>query len=94
MDAVTIDLPQSLDIAMISSYFDDISKIIDSLSDNSSLIIDAQALSKIDTTGLQLIAALFVELARRQITVSWNNTPNELVDNALHLGLSKILKLD
>jgi len=94
MDAVTIDLPHSLDIAMITSYFEDISQITAELSDNSNVIINAQALAKTDTAGLQLLVALFVELARRKINVSWSNTSDELVDNALHLGLLEILKLD
>jgi len=93
MDALKIDLPSSLDIAMITSYFEGISQTVADMSDNSSLVIDAKELSIIDTAGLQLCAALFLELSRRNISISWANQSEDLVDNAKHLGLSQILHL-
>jgi len=78
---------------MITSYFEGISQTIADISDNSSLGIDAKELSIIDTAGLQLCAAIFLELSRRNISISWTNQSEELVDNAQHLGLSEILQL-
>jgi len=94
MDAVTFDLPQSLDIAVISSYFEEISDSVSELTQDTNITINAQALSRIDTAGLQLLVALVIELTTRKINISWQNTPDELVVNARHLGLLELLKLD
>jgi len=94
MEAVTLDLPQSLDISMISSYHKETSSLISELTDNTTLTFNAQALSRIDTAGFQLLAALVVDLTSRKIGINWQNIPDELVDNAQYLGLFEFLKLD
>ncbi len=93
MDAVTFDLPASLDIGEIGPYFKEITKSISQLNESSNVSLDAQRVSSIDTTGLQLLVALVLELTSRNIKFNWQNVPFELSDGARSLGLSQTLKL-
>lgn len=93
MDAITFDLPKSLDITVIAPYFEEISSSISELNENTKVTLDAQQLINIDTTGLQLLVALVMELTSRNIAIEWANVPLELTDGAQGLGLSQILKM-
>ena len=94
MDAVTLSLPQSLDISLVNETK---SMMIEQIQSNTSLHhinIDAQALIRIDTAGLQLLTAIVIDLNRQQMKFSWKNISDELATNATLLGLNDLLKLN
>lgn len=93
MDAVTIELPKSLDIAVITSCFEELKQSTSTLSENVTVTFDAKNLISIDTTGLQLLVAIVIDFSSRNIQTKWLNTPQELTDGAHELGLDDILKL-
>jgi len=94
MDAITLSLPQSLDISLVDEMK---SMMIEQIQSNTSLDhinIDAQELIRIDTAGLQLLTAIIIDLNRQKIKFSWENISDDLVTNASLLGLNDLLKLN
>jgi anti-anti-sigma regulatory factor len=94
MDAITLSLPQSLDISLVNEVK---SMAIEKIQSNSSpdhINLDAQELIRIDTAGLQLLTAIVIDLNRHKINFSWKNISDELASNSALLGLNELLKLN
>lgn len=94
MDAITLPLPQSLDISLVNETKNTILEQIQSDNPIKHIYIDAIKLVRIDTAGLQLLTALVTHCYAKNIKFSWKNINNELTQSALSLGLFDVLKLN
>lgn len=94
MDAITLSLPQSLDISLVNETKNTILEQIQSDNPIKHIHIDAIKLVRIDTAGLQLLTAFVTQCNAKNINFSWKNINNELTNSALSLGLFDVLKLN
>jgi len=94
MDAITLSLPQSLDISLVNEMKSIAIEKIQSNTSPEHINIDAQELIRIDTAGLQLLTAIVIDLNRQKIKFSWENISDELANNSTLLGLNELLKLN
>ncbi len=58
------------------------------------LEIDAQAVVRVDASGLLLLASLFKSARNSDIAAKLINTPPELVENITLLGLHEIIEIE
>jgi len=63
------------------------------LTESQPVTLDATAVQRVDTAGLQLITAFVQERALRGLEVEWNGTAPALTNAAQLLGLTSLLKL-
>lgn len=94
MDALTLSLPQSLDISVVTENQQMILNQIHSDIPFEHIYIDAEKLTHIDTAGLQLLTAVVIQFNTKNIDFSWKNISTELSVNATRLGLYDVLKLN
>jgi len=94
MDAITFSLPQSLDISIVNESKESMIEQLHCDTPITQVNIDVSELARIDTAGLQLLAALVIDINRQNIELSWLNLNDELVDSATRLGLDNLLKLN
>ena len=94
MEAITFNLPQSLDISVVNDTQQMMLEQLQSTQDINQVNIDAGELSRIDTAGLQLLTALIIDINRQSINFSWQNVNDELRECASRLGLNHLLKLN
>lgn len=69
------------------------SELADALMSDSDVTLDLSALSRIDTAGLQLLAAFALELGRRGQRVHWRGVSNIVIEGARVTGLGELLGL-
>lgn len=88
--AVDIVLPANLSIAEIETVYGDISS---RLSEEGPIDLDAGAVERIDTAGVQLLLALIREGERNKRPTRWTATSDALLNCAEILGLKTALGL-
>lgn len=88
--ASSITLPPRLAIAEIATHH---RGFCDALAEGGPIAIDAGAIERIDTTGLQCLTALVRTAGDRRQTVSWESVSPELAAAAARLGLTAALEL-
>lgn len=86
----TFSCGEKLDISEAANLHARLQK---SLSRSSHIELKADAVSKVDTAGLQLFAALRHEVANTGGDLIWKNPSEVLLDTAALLGLDKVLGL-
>ncbi len=68
-------------------------ELAEALNAESDVELDLRALSRIDTAGLQLLAAFVLELGRRGQLVHWRGVSNIVIEGARVTGLGGLLGL-
>lgn len=68
-------------------------ELAQALMSDSDVTLDLRALSRIDTAGLQLLAAFVLELGRRGQRVHWQGVSNIVLEGARVMGLGGLLGL-
>lgn len=85
-----IDCGDVLDISVVKALQ---TKLIDANLTGEPLQLNAQALQRIDTAGMQLLIALFRDAAEEQRKVAWQSTSPALLAAAQYIGATEILAL-
>lgn len=89
--AVIIKLPAVVTISETATLREDLLYVL--VTDNR-IAIDASAVQRIDTAGLQLLAAFVESINKRECLLSWRGTTDALRDGAERLGLAGQLRLN
>lgn len=89
--AQNIALPESLTIHSIEQNYADLNQALSE--SDSDIVLDAQALENIDTSGLQSLLVLIQTAQSNQKTVQWENVNETLQQAADKTGLSQPLLL-
>ncbi len=91
---MTLNLPDQLTIAKASALREEWLQTLDSSEDaeDASVVIDAQATSKVDATGMTLLLSLFLELDSRKKSWSWSEIPAVIADAAADMGVAHQLQ--
>jgi anti-anti-sigma regulatory factor len=63
------------------------------LDQGTALVLDGQAVERVDGAGLQLLTAVFKEAAARQLPVHWHAASEALRRGAAELGVDRLLGL-
>ena len=87
---INIVCEDSVDISGVSALHNQISSEIQQ---GCTISLDASQIERIDTAGLQLFAALFIDAATQNITINWLNPSDTLQTSARLLGLEELLQL-
>lgn len=90
MTAQSIKLPAVISIAEAHKLRDDLRKLLNSEADVS---IDASAVERIDTAGLQLLAAFAESIEHSRRAFTWQDVGPAVISGARRLGLSRLLRL-
>lgn len=90
MSAATVPLPQSVTIDQMNALKD----VIDAQLGAAIITLDATAVARIDTAGLQLLLAARREIEARGGEVCWQAVPEALTEAARQAGLDGDLELD
>jgi len=90
--ANTISLPESLTIHTIDTSYNEINTSVPDSGDD--IILDAEAVENIDTSGLQSLLMIIQTAKSNQKNISWQNTNETLKEAAKKIGLSEALLLD
>jgi anti-anti-sigma regulatory factor len=69
------------------------SELAEALQADADVALDLRALSRIDTAGLQLLAAFVLELGQRGHVVHWRGVSNIVIEGARVTGLGGLLGL-
>lgn len=89
-EVMTVDLPANLTIAEADGVYE----VLDSaLSQHHDVILNAEIVQRIDTTGIQLLYAFIRELQRSHTDVKWLAPSSSLLTAAQHLGMIDLLAL-
>jgi len=88
MDALKITLPTELEISAVTEFHHSLVAQLTHLAPQQQIIIDASEIQRIDTAGIQILAALVREASTQKNTLTWHNPSDELTTCAEHLGLS------
>jgi len=91
MDALTITLPEELNISEVTHFHTSIVDKLSQLAPQQQININASELRRIDTAGMQLLVALISEASTQTNKLTWQNPSDSLTQCAAHLGLSDIL---
>ena len=89
-ESTPIHCPATLDIAAAAEFHRQLCEAIDG---GEPLELQAADLERIDTAGLQLLAACCLDAANRRIPVRWSATSDILYDAAQRLALTDVLQL-
>src|SRR5690606_37161210 len=90
MTELTINLERALTIARVESLqaeFEELEK------KSEPVILNAQNVSRVDASVLQLLVANFRSMSAREQDISWSGVSDELAAAAALLGLTDELKL-
>jgi len=90
--ADTITLPESLTIHTIEASYNELNAAVSDLGDE--IILDAQAIENIDTSGLQSLLVIIQSAQNIQKSITWVNTNDTLNDAAKKTGLFEALLLN
>lgn len=83
------ELPESFTISECQEQY---SQLIEKLSNEEELHLDASKVKHVDTAGLQLLASLMNKNENKKII--WHQSSSELENNAINLGLKKHLNIN
>jgi len=87
---IEIACPEVMDIAVVSELHQ---RLRDQLGRAEPLCLVADKVERVDTACLQLLAALFLDAAARQVPVAWSAPSKQLREAAGLLGLQDVLGL-
>ena len=87
---IVVECGDVLDIAKVSDFH---KQLKDALGKGGEVVLDAEGLTRIDVTSLQLCAAFFNDAAARKVTAKWRAPSDSLIKSASLLGLSDCLGL-
>lgn len=85
-----VELPESLTIATAESLHEQLGAFT---AEAGGVVLNAAAVVRADTAGLQLIYAFMQNLHKNEVTCSWCDVPDILSDAAAQLGLRELLSL-
>lgn len=85
-----IELPPTLTIRDIAAHH---RELCEAVGEATSILIDAGGVERVDTCGLQCLAALVRTASDRGCPVSWKRVSRELDAGARRLGLEHVLML-
>lgn len=88
----TITLPESLTIHTIDSTYAELNQAF--LNTGDSIVLNAQAIETIDTSGLQALLMLIESAKKNQKNIEWQNANELLKTSAEKLGLAQALQLN
>lgn len=83
---VSFQLPENLTIASVQGLHEQLETLVDQ-HDHDKIIIQASAVKRADTAGLQLLLAFVNTTKDRQIKLDWNTPSEKLLAAAELLGL-------
>ena len=86
----TLDLPDEISIANIGEWKE---KFVEFVADTGPLVLNAEHLSRVDTSALQLMLALVKKAEAENKELSWDNPSAALKKTAVQLGLDQALGL-
>jgi len=90
---MNLNLPEQLTIAKASALREEWLQALDSSEGaDAPVVIDAQATSKVDATGMTLLLSLFLELDSRKKSWSWSEIPAVIADAAADMGVAHQLQ--
>ncbi|WP_028486278.1 STAS domain-containing protein [Thiomicrorhabdus chilensis] len=88
----TITLPESLTIHTIDSTYTELNQAFLNTGDN--IVLNAQAIETIDTSGLQALLMLIESARKNQKSIEWQNANELLKTSAEKIGLAQALQLN
>ncbi len=89
-ETTPVSCPAVLDIAAVQAFHGPLREALDK---SGGLTLQCDALERIDTAGLQLLAACCQEAADRNLTVTWQGVGDILIEAAKRLDLDGLLNL-
>ncbi len=87
---VSIDLPENLTIANVHPVHEQFEALVDDKT-HDHITVRADAVSRADTAGVQLLHALVVAAKDRQIVLEWENPSEKLCAAVNILGMKDLL---
>lgn len=87
----TITLPESLTIHTIDNTYTELNQAVLNAGDN--IILNAQDIETIDTSGLQALLMIIESAKTNQKSIEWQNTNELLKTSAEKIGLTQALQL-
>ncbi len=91
---MNLTLPEQLTIAKAAALREEWLQALDADAADSSVVIDAQATSKVDATGMTLLLSLFLELNSRKKSWTWSEIPAVISDAANDMGVAQQLQCE
>lgn len=83
----SLTLPESLTIVSVAEWFSMLTAALDA---GEPMTLHAQATSRVDAAGIQLLAAFLREAARRGVMVNLSAGNSPLLESARQLGVQEI----
>ena len=87
---VVVDLPSNLTIATAETLHEQLEPLLNGSDD---IVLNASAVERADTAGLQVLLAFSKALEARSVAITWSVPAKPLVDAAEQLGLKQLLAL-
>lgn len=84
-------LPKHLNITMTSQIQEMLQQALDL---GQAVTLDAQAIEKVDTTGIQLLYGFCCSLEAGHQELHWENIPDVLMQTAKHVGMQRHILLE
>jgi anti-anti-sigma regulatory factor len=88
--STTVRLPATIDITAVAEQRGQLGAALA----GAAVALDGGAVGRIDTAGVQLLAAFVAEAARRGVDLAWVAVSDTLAGNARRLGLAAALRLE
>jgi len=88
---ITFDLPDNLTIANAEALHEELEALANGSAD---VVLNASAVSRADTAGLQILYAFQQALKSHDASISWSSPSSVLIETAEQLGLKQHLALD
>lgn len=85
-----LKLPEEISIANVAEWK---GKLANFMHEPSPLILDAEDLSRVDTSAIQLFAAFAKKVQNSDKVLQWQLPSNALKNTAQQLGMSRVLGL-
>jgi anti-anti-sigma regulatory factor len=86
-----ITFDDTLDITMAAAYFE---KLTDMLNQYKLIVLDGEAIERVDGAGLQLLVGFFKAADSLHVTIKWQACSDILKKNARLSGLTGRLGID
>ena len=90
MSSSALDLPEQLMTGSVSELFESLQHLLDT---GEPLVLNGSAVESVDFGGLQVLLALSVTLAKRQVPLHWNEPSDTLVRASQLAGMNEALGL-
>ena len=86
----SVDLPANLTISTAEALYEKFEAL---LLEDCDINVNAKAVERVDTAGLQLLYVFKDALSKRNLTMKWKSTSESLIEAATQIGLSEKLEL-